>query len=96
MAESHKFNCFAISEMFLSAKTSPGELMSILPSGYEMFIANRDSKLTGARGGGVALLFRKPFTLFSSHSHKFASFFQGSTVKFTLMYTACCFRVPST
>ena len=38
MAESHKFDCFAISETFLSAKTSPGELMSILPSGYEMLL----------------------------------------------------------
>ena len=69
LAESQKFDCFAISETWLSARSTPAELISILPPGYEMFIANRDSKLPSARGGGVALLFRKPFTLLSNHSH---------------------------
>ena len=56
LAESHKFDCFAISETWLSVRTSPAELMSILPPGYEMSIANRDSKLVDANCGEVAII----------------------------------------
>jgi len=92
LAASYKFDCFAFSETFLSAKTSPCEIMSIPPPGYEMFIANRDSKLAGARGGGVALLFRKPFTLLSTHSYKFASF---ETISATVKFSSCALHVVS-
>ena len=58
--------------------------MSILPQGYEMIIANRDARISGAKGGGVTLLFRKPYTILSNHSYKFASFEAiSATVKFS-------------
>lgn len=99
LAESHKFDCFAISETWLSVRTSPAELMSILPPGYEMSIANRDSKLADANCGGVALLFRKPFTMLSNHSHKFASFDAiSATVKFgtSTMHVVSVYRPSCT
>ncbi len=99
LAESHKFDCFAISETWLSVRTSPAELMSILPPGYEMSIANRDSKLVDANCGGVALLFRKPFTMLSNHSHKFTSFEAiSATVKFSTntVHVVSVYRPPCT
>ena len=92
LAESQKFHCFAINETWVSSKTTPSEIMSILPTGYEMFLANRDTKLPDARGGGVALLFRKPYTLLNNHSHKFASF---EAISATVKISTCTLHVVS-
>jgi len=73
--------------------------MSILPPGYEMFISNRDASLSGAKGGGVALLFRKPFTILSNRSHKFASFEAiSASVKFSTctLHVVSVYRPPTT
>ena len=83
LAESKKFDCLAVTETFLSSKTTPAEYASILPAGYEMIFANRDSKIPGAKGGGVALICRNTCEILSSNSLDFNSFEAlSATVKF--------------
>ena len=74
LARTYRYDCFAISETWLSCETTPSETLSIPPLGYEMIAANRDSRVPGAKGGGVALLYCKALNLLSTDVHEFSSF----------------------
>src|SRR5574339_86950 len=74
LAKTYRYDCFAISETWLSCETTPSETLSIPPLGYEMIAANRDSRVPGAKGGGVALLYCKALNLLSTDVHEFSSY----------------------
>ena len=74
LAKSQGYDCFAISESWLSASNTSSEIMSIPPQGYDMIAANRDTRVPGARGGGVALIYRQAPSLLSTDVPSFSSF----------------------
>ena len=99
LANSHKFDCFAISETWLSSTNTPSEVLSIPPPGYDMLAANRDSRLAGAKGGGVAFLYRRTSKLLSSDVLDFSSFEAiSATLGFDneALHVVCVYRPPIT
>ena len=99
LATSHKFHCFAISETWLSSSNTPSEVLSIPPAGYDMLAANRDSRIAGSRGGGVALLYQRSCNLLCSNVLDYSSF-EGisATLGFNLhsLHVVCLYRPPVT
>ena len=99
LATSHKFHCFAISETWLSSYNTPSEVLSIPPAGYDMLAANRDSRIAGSRGGGVALLYQRSCNLLCSNVLDYSSF-EGisATLGFDLhsLHMVCLYRPPVT
>ena len=73
LASSHQINCFVLCETWISDITSPAELGSIPPPGFDLLSCPRDSRIPGAKGGGLGFLLKKPYTIVTMDSYKLSS-----------------------
>ena len=96
---SNGYDVVAITETWLSSRTSVAEYASIPPDGYDFLNVNRDSHVAGASGGGIGFLVKSCHEIIGTQTYEYLAF-EVSTIVLRLhninVVIANIYRTPIT